>query len=886
MFELGKSVFFLILVSLVVFFVSSPSSWAMELFPGLHKMSLSNGLTAIVKESHRAPVVAVQVWVKAGSAYESDEEAGITHLIEHMIFKGTEKRGPGEIARAIESVGGTINAYTSLDYTVYHCVVPSQYLSTALDVLSDAVFHSVFDPKELEREKKVVLEEIRMRDDRPQARLSTLLMSTSYKVYPYKRPVIGYPETVRSFTREDILAYMSRWYHPDNMAVVVAGDVEPSKALAAINDTFGKAAKAETKPPRWPIEPVQASPRIGADAMQVQEGYLSVAFSGLPSFNTPDVPALDVLAALLGSGESSRLTLTLKDKLQLVHSINASAFTPAGPGLFEIWATLSPENTKQALSKIFEELYRLQDEDVLDEELQKAKIQVETSFVYSQEAMEGEAQKIGLFQTLAGDPYAEKIYLEKVREVTAEDIKKLAKKIFQKTNINVAMVMPEDQAPALSLDDIVLIAQEAEVTAKGLEPAEPGALVHPIRRTTLDNGLTVLVRKVPDVPTVAVKLVFPGGVRYETEDTNGIFHFLAQMWTRGTEIHSAQGLAEIIEGMGGSIRGFSGQNTFGLDGRFLSQNLDKGLELFAEVLLTPSFPSEEIEKLRPLILAQLKRQDDYLPGVAIREFRRLLFSPHPYGMNPIGRPEVIEKITSDDLKATYVRYSVPEQAVLSIVGDVNPNEILSTLETLLGGWRADTESVLPEPPAPEFLSAPRFLSLKREKQQVHIVLGFPGTTFTSSDRYPLEVMNAILSGQGGRLFADLRDKQSLAYSVTSFVGLGLDYGSFAFYIACAPEKRDRALKGLWREIYRIREEAVSQEELARAKRWLVGNYQIGLQTNGAQALDMALNELYGLGFNFSVRYVQEIDKVTPEQVEEIAQKILSPDAYVLVRVGP
>ncbi len=886
MIEPGKSLIFIYLLALLVLFVAPISSWAKELFPGLEKVTLSNGLTAIVKESHRAPVVAVQVWVKAGSAYESDDEAGITHLIEHMIFKGTEKRGPGEIAQAIEAIGGSINAYTSLDYTVYHCVVPNQYLSTALDILSDAVFHSTFDATELEREKKVVLEEARMRNDRPQSRLSDLLLQTSYQTYPYRRPVIGFPETIKSFTREDILEYMSKWYHPDNMCVVVAGDVESSDALREIKKAFGAEAGTVSSPPHWPVEPVQTSPRLKTDSMEVQEGYMAITFSGLPSFNTPDVPALDVMAALLGKGESSRLSLVLKDKLRIVHSIKAYAFTPKGPGLFEIYVTLSPDKTREALSKILEELYRLQDDEILDEDLERAKMQVETSFIYGQETMEGEAQKIGLFQTLAGDPYAEKIYLEGVKEVSADDIRRLARKFFKKTNFNVVTIMPENKPPALSKDDLITIAQDAELAARGITSSEPGSLVHPVKRATLANGLTVLIKEVPEVPTVAIKLVFPGGLRYESEDTNGIFNFLAQMWNKGTQKHSAQGMAEIVEGMGASLRGFSGQNTFGLEGKFLSQNVEKALKLFTEVLLEPTFPADEVEKLRPLILAQLKRQDDYLPGVAVREFRRLLFSPHPYGLNPLGKADVIRKITSEDLMRTYTQYAVPDRAVLSIVGDINPNQVMSILESELGDWSTNTDSVLPTPPAPDGLTSPKFLTLKREKEQVHIVLGFPGVTFTSPDRYPLEVLNAILSGQGGRLFTDLRDKQSLAYSVTSFVGLGLDYGSFAFYIACSPDKRDRALKELWRQIYNIRENPVSEDELARAKQWLIGSYQIGLQTNSAQALDMALNELYGLGFNFSARYAQEINKVTVDQVEAIAQKILNPDAYVLVRVGP
>lgn len=881
----SKTITLCLLITFSILLIMPFGSFARELIPGLNKTRLSNGLTAIMKENHRAPVVAVQVWVQAGSVYETEKERGITHLIEHMIFKGTEKRGPGEVAKEIESVGGSINAYTSLDYTVYHCVVPKQFLNNALDVLSDAVFHSSFDPGELEREKKVVLEEIRMRDDRPKTRLSRLLMETAYKAYPYGFPVIGYPETVKSFERKDILAYMERRYRPSQIAVVVVGDVGTSQALAGIQDTFGSVTKKEFQEFTYPSGPRQAVPRIAIEAMEIQEGYLAVAFSGLPSFNDPDVPALDVLAALLGKGESSRLTLSLRNRLQLVHSIDAAAFTPAGPGIFEITASLDPEKAQEALPQIFREIFRVENGEIPEEELERAKIQVETDFVYSQETMEGEARKIGIFETLSKDPHAEKLYLKKVREVTAQDVQRVAGQIFRQENISVAMVMPEDRLPELTSQELAVMVQEAELLAKGIE-SDGGALIHPVKRFSLSNGLTVLVQEAPEVPTVSVALVFPGGVRYETEKTNGLFNFLAKAWTKETEAHSAQGIAEMIEGLGGSISGFSGQNTIGLQGRFLSQNLDKGLALFTEILLTPTFPSEEIKKLRPLILAQLKRQDDYLPGVAVRESRRLLFSPHPYGMNPLGKASVIKAISSKNLLETYRYFVIPDRGVLSVVGDIRAGEIISSIETMLGAWSVESEISLPTPPEPDPLIAPRIMTLKREKQQVHIVLGFPGTTFNSPDRYALEILNAVLSGQGGRLFIDLRDKESLAYSVTSFLGLGLDYGSFAFYIACAPEKKDRALKGLWREIYSVIRDRVTDDELERAKKWLVGTHEIGLQTNRAQAMDMALNELYGLGYNFASEYARKIDGVTVDQVLNVAKKFMNSEEYVLVRVGP
>ncbi|MBW1718794.1 MAG: insulinase family protein [Deltaproteobacteria bacterium] len=881
----SKAITLCLLIAFSIHFIMPFGSFARELIPGLNKARLSNGLTAIVKENHRAPVVAIQVWVQAGSVYETEGEKGITHLIEHMIFKGTEKRGPGEVAKEIESVGGSINAYTSLDYTVYHCVVPKQFLNNALDVLSDAVFHSSFDPEELEREKKVVLEEIRMRDDRPKTRLSSLLMETAYKAHPYGLPVIGYPETVKSFGRKDILAYMERRYRPSQITVVVVGDVGASHALAGIQETFGSVTKKEPQEFTYPSEPRQDVPRIAMEAMEIQEGYLTVAFSGLPNFNDPDVPILDVLAALLGKGESSYLTSSLRNRLQLVHSIDAAAFTPAGPGIFVITASLDPERTQEALPQIFHEIFRLENEGILDEELERAKVQVETDFVYSQETMEGEARKLGVFETLSKNPHAEKLYLEKVREVTAQDVQQIAGQIFRQENISVVMVMPEDRLPELTSQELAVMVQEAELLAKGIE-SDSGNLIHPVKRFSLSNGLTVLVQEASEVPTVAATLVFPGGVRYESEKSNGLFNFLAKAWTKGTEAHSAQGIAEIIEGLGSSISGFSGQNTLGLQGRFLSQNLDKGLALFTEILLTPTFPSEEIKKLRPLILAELKRQDDYLPGVAVREFRRLLFSPHPYGMNPLGKASVIKAINSKNLFETYRYFVIPDRGVLSIVGDIRAEEIISSIETMLGAWSVESEISLSTPPEPDPLISRKILNLKKKKQQVHIVLGFPGATFNSTERYALETMNAVLSGQGGRLFIDLRDKKSLAYSVTSFLGLGLDYGSFAFYIACAPEKKDRAVKGLWQEIYRVIREPVTDNEIERAKKWLIGTHEISLQTNRAKAVDMALNELYGLGYNFSSEYVLKIDEVTADQVLNVAKKFMNSEEYVLVRVGP
>ncbi len=855
---------------------------AMEIAPGIHKTVLENGITLIVEENHRAPVVAVQVWVKAGSVYEKDDEAGITHLIEHMIFKGTEKYKPGEIATIIESFGGSINAFTSYDYTCYHVTGPAEILETALDILSEAVFHSVFDPQELEREKEVVLEEMRMRRDKPSLALAEAVMAKAYRKFPYRRPIIGYEHTVKAFTRKDILEYMARRYRAPHMAVVIVGDVEAETALAKAAAYFGKAPKKDPEKVKFPEEPPKEKPVLVVLEKEVQEGYFHLALPG-PSLLEREAAVMDVMAALLGQGESSRLYRKLRREKELVHTVSAYTFTPMGPGLFEVAGTAPRENLPEALKEALIEIFRLKYEPVLPEELAKAKTMVAASFVYSRETMQGEARKLGVFEMLAGDPLKAREYLEAVKSVSGEDIREAAQKYFAPQAV-VAGLLARKAGEILSPEELTTIVEEAELEASGISPAME-TWVTPTVKKVLPNGLTLLITPQKDVPSFSMVLIFPGGLRYETKETNGLFRTLAALWTKGTVEKSADLLATLVESLGGEIEGFSGRNTFGLKATFLSDNLHEAFSLFAEVALRPAFSEEELEKLKPELLSAIARQEDEPLQLAIREYYRLLFEPHPYGLNILGSKEVIERLKAEDIRRAYKRFVSPEKAVLALVGDVDEKEILALVEEAFGSWQSPSGSPPKELPPQELLE-PRLSTINVDREQVHLVLGFRGPHLFSEDRYGMEVLNAILAGQGGRLFKTLRDQEALAYVVTSFLTIGVDVGGIGFYIATEPAKKKQALAGLWREISRINQEGVESQELKRAKRWLVGRYLTGLQTNSAQAMEQAVNEVLGLGYNYGLRYIQKIQDVSLENVQDVARKYLHNKAYVLVTVGP
>ncbi|MFH1021535.1 MAG: pitrilysin family protein [Pseudomonadota bacterium] len=861
---------------------------AIELAPHLHKNKLANGLTVLVKETPGTKVATVQIWVKAGSIYEEKHEAGITHLIEHMIFKGTPTRAPGEVAGAIEAMGGQINAYTSYEYTVYHATLSSRNWVEAMEVLTDAVLHSTFDAGELEREKKVVLEEIRMRKDRANIALFQELMARAYTAHPYRLPVSGTAESVSNISRADILRYMKNHYQPNNFTVVVVGDVQVQQVVDTANSLMGGLPGSDAQPPAIPKEPAQKATRLFALTEDVNQTQLALAFPG-PAFKGQDAAILDVMTSILASGETSRLYTKLRNDKGLVYRIDGSAFTPRDPGLLEFTATLDADKVAPALEETLSEIFRMKHAKVSDEELDRAKRNLESDFIFNLERAEGQARVLGSFEFLSGDPREDK-YLAKVRAVSKEDIQRVAAFYLRGEQLTVGTIAPLGTALALNQQQLAQIIAKAEAAAKLGQPASQvsDAYLSGVHRFQLKNGIRLLVRENHEVPTVSIRGVLPGGLHSETGSTNGGFAFISEILPKGTQRLSAENLAREVANMAGSLGGFNGKNTFGVKGDFLSRFTNEGLALVRDVLLIPAFAPAEAEKIRPELLSQLKNQEDALPSLAFKEFNKRLFMGHPYGLNTQGDEIVIRNFTVAELKRLYEKHARPEALVLAVAGDVDAEKVRESVEQLFGAWQKPPagkaqveESILP----PEVPSRPDIVSLPRDKQQVHIIIGFLGTTLSSEDRYGLEVLDTALSGQSGRLFTELRDKQSLAYSLSSFSLFGLDTGSFGIYLGTSPDKKDQAIKAVWQQLYRVMDEPLSEEELTKAKNVLISNYELGLQTRGNQAMEMALNETYGLGQNFGNRYVHALEQVDAQTVQALARKYIRPGNYVQVTVG-
>ncbi len=841
------------------------------------KLELPNGMTVLLIESHQSPVVAFNACFRVGSVVETPDEAGICHYIEHMIFKGTPTRPAGQIAGLIEASGGEINAYTSFDETVYYCTISSRYFDEGLSILSDAVMNPLFDEEEMAREKPVILEEINRSQDSPGKVLTEALFKIVFQTHPYGQPIIGSKETVNSFTQEKVLNFYRRWYVPRNLVFVVSGDFDSKKAAEKIRETFKDFQDRPAPALQISKEAFQTQARSVFVSKEVEGHYVQIGFP-IPSLDHPDLPALDILSHLMGEGLSSRLEQRIKEKKGLVDSIYTYAYTPKHPGLFVIGFTAPEKNVVKATREILKEILGLDQDRISHSELSRARVNIKSDAWYEKETVEGLARKYGYFETSVGDYQFDRKYYQKIDEVDPDAIHEVVKKYFRKEALNFAMLSPRQSK--LSTADL-----HPEKILAGLSLLEPKKISKKeFQLYRLKNGITLLVKETLHLPLVSIRLVNFGGLRFETPSKNGVHHLFAQTLAKGTKTRSSEQIAEEIEQIAGSLDAFSGKNVDGLQGDFLSEKLEAGLDLFCDVLLNATFDPQEVEKERKNILETLKREDDQLATVAYKKFLASLYPRHPYGMPFQGSKETVKKISRADLLKIHHQLLNPGQMVISVVGDCDPGSLKLFFEEKLKHLKPQS---LPKLNISDLHAPAQTIktSLKKSKMQSHIVLGFLGTQIRNQDRYTLEVLNNVLAGQGGRLFLELRDKQSLAYSVTSINQEGIERGFLSVYMGTEPQKANQAIQGILEELRKIRTEKISAVELERAKKYLIGSYEIDLQRNANVATQMAFNQLYGLGVEEIKNFPDKVLKITAEDVLHIAQKYIHLDAYVLSVVG-
>jgi len=847
-----------------------------------------NGVTLHVASGHAAPVAAVQAWVGVGSADEAAHQAGVAHVVEHMLFKGSAGYGLGELVRVIEHGGGEINAWTAFDHTVYHAVLGPGHLDAAIHALGDALIEPLVDPDELAREREVILEEIRQGSDDPARSVAQSLFATAYVAHPYRRPVIGTAGSVARIGERELVEFFRRYYVADNLTLVVAGDVDPERVQRSVERRFRAMPSGRPVRRAW-VEPLQTEPRATCAHREVSEAYLAVGFH-VPPVRHPDVAALDVAAILLGQSESARFLRVLRDRDQLVTSAYANLHALRDPGLLVLSATTRPGDVPGSLTALVDHSVALADE-LSSGELDKARIAVESAFVRQLETVQGRARSLGWHATVAGDPQFGHVYLDRIRAVRRHDVAGVMRRYLRPEGASVAAILP---ATLRGKPRQAAWAQQAERRVrKALAATATPPMPVAERRVVLASGLVLLVRRDPSVPVVAMRAVWRGGQRIEDVDHAGASTLVARMLTRGCGSRDAQATADQIDRLGGSLAGVAGRSSFGVAAEWLAQTWQPGFELMADCILSPTLPGAELARERRLLLDDQMAQSASPSQAVFRLFTEARYGAHPYARDVLGTPEAVAGLSRAEL-ATFYRERYPVSAMtLAIVGDLEVDEVIAQVRRRFDGVPRPATTptspawpVIPAVPSGGRSAADREVYRYLDRAQAHLVIGFPGATVDAADRFALEVLVAILGGQSGRLFAELRDRQALAYRVSAHSVEGVDPGFVAIYLSCAPDKLAAAVASVRGELARLGREGVTAAEVERAQSYLIGSRQIAMQRRAAVANAMAYHEAYGLGWQSWAGYDAAIRAVTPADVAAATATYLQDDRAITATVRP
>jgi zinc protease len=817
---------------------------------------LPNGLTLLVKPDRSASLASVQVWVRTGSIHEGTQlGAGLSHYLEHMLFKGTEKRKGRDISATVQENGGYINAYTTFDRTVYYIDIPSEQVEVAVDVLADAVLHSTLPADEVVREKDVILREIAMTKDDPDSRLWEALFSTAFREHPYRQPIIGHKDVFSAADRTALVDYYHQRYVPNNMVVVIAGDVGTAEARAMVERHFGAAPRSRLAPVLVTPEPLQLGTRRVQRFEKVEVVRAALAWA-IPGLADPSAAVLDILSAVLGSGESSILWQEIRERRKLVHSIDATSWNPGTSGLFCISFTCDEGNREKAEAAIFQVLKAHGASGSFTQaQVKKAYRQSVVSEINTCKTMSGQASRLGAAEVVLGDLDFGRTYFDRLSKVKPAAMVAALRQYLVPSRLTAVSLEPELAAK---------VSSGATLAALGARPD--------FEEVTLSNGARIVFQPDSRLPNLHLRLLTLGGPLCELPGKRGSSALLATLLTKDTRRRSAAAVAQRIEEVGGSFSSFSGDNTMGLSCEALPPDTDRILGLMADGALESVFKADTLGIERDAHLSALRQEKDDVVTFARKLLRAKFFGSHPFAIGAQGNEEGVTSTTSADLTALWKRLLVGEGTVLSVAGSFNPDKLLPKLEAFLK--RIPKGKALGAGPVFEGSAEPGSFVEIQPREQAVVLEGYPGAVVDAPDFYASEVLDELFSGMASMLFERVREQKGLAYFIRSGRTACRSTSLFYFRAGTQPGKEYEVLAEIEAEIARVQAGKIAPEEIKRCQVRLKAGLKKALQTNSARAMQAAIDVLQGRGANHWKQYDALVDAVTIKDLATFARKHL------------
>jgi zinc protease len=835
--------------------------------PTVEIRELSNGLNVLVQPDFTAPVVSLQFWCASGSIHETPWlGAGLSHLLEHLMFKGTPTRGNSQMAQQIQDLGGHLNAYTSFDRTVYHVDLPSDNALAALEILGDAVFNSTIPAEEYDKEMEVIRREFAMGRDNPDSELGRLIFQTAFNKHPYRHPVIGYLDLFNQLTREDVLAYYHERYAPQNLSLIVCGAVVPEAIFARAAELLEKHPRHKMADLYIPHEPRQHQRRDLRREFPTQLSRVALCWP-IGGFDHADTPALDLLAMLAGGARSSRLHQSCVEKLALAEQLDAFAYAPADHGLWGIEARCAPDKEEALLKEIGHQLLVFQEEAPNQKELDRAKRQSLLHQVHSQKTMSGKAASLGRGWLYQRDPHLSTRYHEHLQAVTPEQILTVARRYFHTDRENLVSLVPQAEKPSAGS-----LAREA--------PARPVPQL-----ISLGGSRRSLYMPQHTLPLLSLRAILPGGLMTESEGKDGIGRLAAHLLIKGTRHRNAEQLASDVEQLGGSLHSDAGNNSASLSLELLSPDWKPGLDLFLE-MLTETAPTEaELQTEKRKQLSLIQAENDY-PMAAARDLvRAALYPGHPYGRKNLGTVESIESITLKEISAYQSSRLLNQELVFTVTGPTPPEDWRDLVSIAVGSLAVRDANPRKHGSVPilgEIVRAEKIVP----KEQAVLHLAYPTVPVSHPDQVALAILDEALSDLGSRLFIRIREELGLAYFVGTSQFLGIEAGHFFFYLGTDPAKRKEIEAELLQEVANLARSGITAVEFARARAKMQSQDKLDQQNPSQIAYAASLDELFGLGYAYGQTRRDHVAAITLDEVNAIAAKYFSSPNYVLATVSP
>jgi zinc protease len=883
-----------------------------EIVGATARYTLKNGLTLIVRERHAVPLAAVVTYVKAGYFDEADEVAGLAHLMEHMFFKGTPTRPLGSIATETRRLGGVLNASTFYDKTSYYTVAPAESLPKVLEIQADLLQNPTFDAEELKKESLVVIQESKRKQDNPAALALERMYATAFSSHRMKRWRIGADDVLKNSTREQLQAFYQNYYRPSNTVIVVVGDVTVRNVLGQVQQLYGNFAPADVKRAPGPEEPPQDKLRYGNERGDITQtvvtvGYHAPALAGTPE-GLKEQAATEVLAAVLGTGRGARLNQALRERTGIVTSVTADYQSLPGVGMLSVQMRLDPANIDKAEAEYFREVEKFRRELISDGELQRAKSMLEKRFYDAVNAVDDEAEALAHYQAHFGDFKLLDSYVARVREVTAKDVQQAAAKYLSVTNATVheyeprsatprtftpekfaeavavfapnaaQPVRPEDLKPATALKAVKQGEERSRGTSEGVIVVEQPL---PVKDFSVYRGPRSYVREDHTQPKLAVGVFFQGGRLVEDQSTSGTTELMLRAMLKSTTTRKGDLIALELESYGGEINVVNEPDFFGFTLDVLSRNAEEAVKVLLDIVENPFFDKTEVARERDGLLArQLQQRDDGLAR-PVELALASAYPNHPYGLPRYGLANAVKAATPEALEAWHAKTVKRQFPLVILVGDTDGSSLVSSIFSDTFKRSSDSLDEKLKVNLPALHSTPQEQAEQRSRKQTAQAVAFrtppaAPTATGASMNYALEVMRGYASGLGGRFFNELRDKQSLAYTVTLTHQPRLASGALIAYIATLPENEAKAQEGLRAELQRLAAAPPTDAELEMGRNAVIGSYATALQSRTERLLEYARAAVFG-------RKPAEVES-QPELIRGVKKEDIKSAAEAVIKI--